>query len=85
MNTKSQSISLLLYVQNIEMTKSLNGSNFLQVLFGDKQWKGRQGGLNSSIHMCMFIFWQFLDFHTLQNKTPRTSKISSFLLHLHLH
>lgn len=37
----------------LKWQKSLNGSDLLQVLFGDRQWKGRQGGLNSSVHVCV--------------------------------
>ena len=50
------------------------------MLFGDRQWKGRQGGLNSSIHVyvcvCASISWQYSDFHTLQNKMSLLSIIS---------
>lgn len=35
--TKSQSISLLLYVQCVRITNSLNGNDLLQALFGDRQ------------------------------------------------
>lgn len=34
---ESQSISCLLYVQQIQISNSLNGNDLLQQLFGDKQ------------------------------------------------
>lgn len=50
---ESQSISRLLYVQQVQITNSLNGNDLLQELFGDRQLKGHQSGLNSSIHICL--------------------------------
>lgn len=49
--TKSQSISLLLYVQCVRITNSLNGNDLLRALFWWQAVKGRQGGLNASIHV----------------------------------
>lgn len=49
---ESQSISCLLYVQ-IQISNNLNGNDLLQQLFGDKQLKGPQSGLNASIHVCV--------------------------------
>lgn len=58
---ESQSISCLLYVQ-IQISNNLNGNDLLQQLFGDKQLKGPQSGLNASIHVCVSTSWQYTDF-----------------------
>lgn len=73
MNTKSQSISLLLYVH-----WNYNVSDLLQVLFGDRQWKGGPTQLQC-LCMCASISWQYSDFHTLQNKII-SQKISFYFL-----
>lgn len=79
MNTKSQSISLLLYVQHIKMTKK---PQWKWLAASAIWWQAVKGKTRRTQLQCscmrVSIFWRYSDFHTLQNKMPRFSKISFF-------
>lgn len=86
--TKSQSISLLLYVQCVRITNSLNGNDLLRALFGDRQWKDDKVDSTPVFMCCMCVCLHLLTI--LKTFTPyelklRVSQRCFFFLHFRLH